>query len=111
MMTIVVAVLLALLLVGGASAHAHQARLEAASRAWWVRHPRAERAGRIIVVTIAIVFGTLVAGIVLPLLPPVVFGAVGIFLFLRTLGREFEQARRERQELRAAVARLEARGA
>jgi hypothetical protein len=36
-----------------------QARRDAAVREWWARHPRAERAAaRIIVVTIAILFGT-----------------------------------------------------
>jgi low temperature requirement protein LtrA len=60
----------------------NQRRFEATFRAWLARHPAALWMGRIVVATMAVLVASLVAVLVLPLLPPVLFLGLGIWGYL-----------------------------
>jgi hypothetical protein len=62
--------------------------LDADYRAWLARHPGVFWTGRIIVLTVAVLLGSLVAVIVLPLLPVWLFIFVGGWAYLNHRARE-----------------------
>lgn len=60
-------------------------------RAWLARHPGAMWAGRIVVLTVAVLLATLIAGIVVPLLSPWIFVGLCLWGYLAHRDRQHRE--------------------